>query len=352
VFKDFRKVVYIDRVAPESAIDSTPSLGGNNRQVRVKSLDQTANSVHTFLNLPAALTDAQILAMVNQGNKAGQIDRDLFAYGYNNVPNGNNVVTVVMYELTGNYSVRRFAGLDMGTTFGLGLGDLNFSNSYTTSDVTQFEMVLYSQNTQFNAAGDLNADGRIDNRDLFALRERYTSVSAPAVVVAEARNAEIRRGNLNGDGVTNAADIDHLYDNFGSTAWLLDLDTSGGGANQADVDVLVRRIFLAEYGDANLDQTINLQDFNILASNFGSSERGWATADFTGDGLVNLLDFNLLASHFGFAAAGPDGPTPEDWATLASTVPEPGSAGAVMLSLCGALLVRRRAEHRSIRGVA
>jgi alpha-amylase len=340
VFSDFRKVIYVDRLKPQSSIDSTPSLGGNNRQVRVRNDDQTGNSVHTFLNLPAALTEAQILSMISGANKAGQIDRDLFAFGYNNVPNGNNVVTVVTYEITGTYNVQRFPGQDMATTLGLGLGDLNFNGLYSTGDVSQFETVLYSQNAQFNPAADLNADGRIDNRDLFLLRDRYLVANAPGSVTAEARAAELRRGNLNGDGVTNAADIDHLYRSFGSTAWLLDLDVDGAGAGPGDVDVLVRRIFLSEYGDANLDQRVNLTDFNILATHFGSTGAGWAMADFTGDGLVNLADFNRLAGNFGYAA-GPEGPTPEDWALLASAIPEPSSALAAF-ALAGLLLRSRR----------
>jgi len=33
-------------------------------------------------------------------------------------------------------------------------------------------------------------------------------------------------------------------------------------------------------GDANLDGTVNLQDFNRVASNFGSSSGLWSCGDF------------------------------------------------------------------------
>jgi hypothetical protein len=52
-------------------------------------------------------------------------------------------------------------------------------------------------------------------------------------------------------------------------------------------------------GDANHDGSVNLQDFNILASNFGQSPRDFTQGDFNYDGTVNLSDFNLLASKFG-----------------------------------------------------
>jgi hypothetical protein len=52
-------------------------------------------------------------------------------------------------------------------------------------------------------------------------------------------------------------------------------------------------------GDANLDGTVNLQDFNRLASNFATSGRAWSDGDFTYDGTINLADFNRLAINFG-----------------------------------------------------
>jgi hypothetical protein len=56
-------------------------------------------------------------------------------------------------------------------------------------------------------------------------------------------------------------------------------------------------------GDANHDGRVNLQDFNILAANFGQSPRDFADGDFSYDGVVNLHDFNLLASRFGTGLA-------------------------------------------------
>jgi hypothetical protein len=77
-------------------------------------------------------------------------------------------------------------------------------------------------------------------------------------------------------------------------------------------------------GDANLDDKIDLADFNILASNFGQSVNGWAFADFNLDASVDLSDFNMLAANFGLGAAS-DGPLPQDWSNLAAAVPEPAA---------------------------
>jgi len=73
--------------------------------------------------------------------------------------------------------------------------------------------------------------------------------------------------------------------------------------NQGDVDTMVHTIFGTEYGDANLDQS------------------------------VNALDFNALASPFGFKAPAGD-------VALGTTVPEP--ANLLGLLLFGGVFARRR----------
>lgn len=104
------------------------------------------------------------------------------------------------------------------------------------------------------------------------------------------------------------------------------------------VDASAVLIRLTRYGDANLDGTVNLQDFNRLAANFGSIAGDWTQGDFNYDMNVNLADFNRLAANFGLSAS-PEGPTPQDWARLAAAVPEPSS---LLLAGAGALLAMRR----------
>ena len=76
--------------------------------------------------------------------------------------------------------------------------------------------------------------------------------------------------------------------------------TTAGGTPMSD-DYSFDFHFLR--GDANHDARVNLQDFNILASNFGQSGPGidFTRGDFNYDATVNLQDFNLLAARFGTA---------------------------------------------------
>ena len=63
-----------------------------------------------------------------------------------------------------------------------------------------------------------------------------------------------------------------------------------------DTSILVR---YTRYGDANLDGTVNLADFNRLAGSFGATDAYWTQGDFNYDQTANLQDFNLLAGNFG-----------------------------------------------------
>ena len=70
-------------------------------------------------------------------------------------------------------------------------------------------------------------------------------------------------------------------------------DVAGNLFNGALLD------FFFMQADANRDRRVNLADFNILAGNFGQSNRNFGQGDFNYDGQVNLGDFNILASRFG-----------------------------------------------------
>jgi hypothetical protein len=75
------------------------------------------------------------------------------------------------------------------------------------------------------------------------------------------------------------------------------------GVSVDNTAVLLKYTF---YGDATLDGSVNLADFNKLAGNFGLAGKRWSHGDFNFDGTVNLLDFNKLAGQFGQSGLGPN----------------------------------------------
>jgi hypothetical protein len=82
-------------------------------------------------------------------------------------------------------------------------------------------------------------------------------------------------------------------------------DVTDPAGNPLAADVVFNFFFLS--ADANHDGRVNLNDFNILASNFGQSPRDFTQGDFNYDGVVNLNDFNILASRFGTVLTAPGG---------------------------------------------
>jgi hypothetical protein len=178
VFTDFRQAIYINRHPPISTIVSfNPIVNGinENRRVSIQSVDQLADQVYVFLDLPAALTNDQVVVMIGTGSRANQIDRDMFTKDFFGLTNGNHVITVVTIKIDGSATVQRFSGWYTSTIFGAGLGDLNFDGRIDAQDINLFSQVMVSNNSQFNPAADMNGDGVIDNSDLLLLYPRLIS---------------------------------------------------------------------------------------------------------------------------------------------------------------------------------
>jgi hypothetical protein len=143
-------------------------------------------------------------------------------------------------------------------------------------------------------------------------------------------------GDVNLDGVVNAADIDAVYAHFGDTTGRYDLN-GDGVVNQADVDYLVKTILKTGYGDANLDHAVDFLDFQVILNHWQSSGTypQWENGDFNGDGTVDFLDFQTLLNNWnpgGFPATGqrdPASPSSAAAATAAAAAQVASSAVAV-----------------------
>jgi hypothetical protein len=106
-------------------------------------------------------------------------------------------------------------------------------------------------------------------------------------------------GAWNGTGITSAAaaaDPDGAV-GFGEASSIFSSFPAPFLGEVVDESAVLVRFTVI--GDANLDGTVNLRDFNRLAGHFGASPRPFASGDFNYDGIVNLADFNLLAPRFG-----------------------------------------------------
>jgi glycosidase len=302
IYSDFKRAIYVDRLLPDSDVDSFElnSTGTGNMDLFMRSLDQTAQAVFVYLDLPANATEAEILDIDPSLNTTLKVDRDLFKRSYINVKDGIHAVTILTVESTGTFNIQRFSGFTTTGGNGAGIGDLNADDLFSPDDIAtvpgSFEDILYSQNDLFNAAADANADGLVDNRDLFLLQAALTTGGADQATLLALTGVLTRRADLNADASSNAADIDFLYTQFGSAAWLTDLDVSGN-TDDDDVTTLIESLFQTSFGDLDLNGTVDNSDLATLNANFGLAGLGWAAGDINGSGLIDQTDLDILLAN-------------------------------------------------------
>jgi len=251
------------------------------------------------------------------------------------------VATVVTYEPTGNYNIQRFAGLFTQTNNrGRGFGDMNFGNSYVVGDIVNdvgsVEDVLYSQNSKFSSAFDVNGDGLGDNRDLFLLGEELVVAGAGQAVLDAYTGLLLKRGDLNSSGATDTSDMALLYSSFGSPTWLTDLNVDGA-VNIADIQTMITNLVRTMPGDFTLDGSVDAADYAVWRKFLGTSTATYMQGDADLDRDVDENDYNVWRSQFGFLRA----PLVAASGSALAAVPEP--ATSFMLA-AGAMLiwVRRR----------
>ena len=146
----------------------------------------------------------------------------------------------------------------------------------------------------------------LDVNDLLANRKAYYRVvavnesgnSSPSNIIA------VLPADFSGNGTLNAADIDAMTAQIGTSDIRYDLD-GDGNVTQADKDLLIRNVFFTEYGDVNLDGIVEVADGGadgaIIIANIdpNATGRGWADGDMNGDGKVTQDDLTLAGSYDG-----------------------------------------------------
>jgi hypothetical protein len=202
----------------------------------------------------------------------------------------------------------------------------------------------------------LSGGGPVGTLDLRnnALTISYGSGPDPIATVQALLTSGYNGGAWNGSGITSATAAARAI--VGPTTDLGYADDGAGNVN----------IVYTLGGDADLDGTVDVIDFNILGTYFGDSGTDWAQGDFNYDGTTDIQDFNILAANYGASiGATPDasvtgGSDGIDFSPLAAfaaahddtaefdaileargiSVPEPSCLG--LLAISGVGLLRRR----------
>lgn len=310
VFSDFKRAIYVDRLLPETEVAGSESFTNFDGDLDFffRSTDMTAETVHVFRNLSALETDQEILDRVTNGEgTTDRLDLDIFKRGWFGTESGNNVFTLVTTEITGTTNIQRISGVFVDGR-GAGLGDLNFNGTIDQFDIANqsdaFEAVLYSQNTTFNPAADLDGNGLVDNRDLYQLGDELITQGVSPQTIDTYEAMLLRRGNINGFGSqTDAFDVDYLVDRIRlddaspGELWLLDLD-SDGLITAGDKDTLLTMIFRTRDGDLDLDGDVDINDLTVVLSNWLQPLSDWQAGNLNFDSVIDDTDLGVLLDNY------------------------------------------------------
>jgi hypothetical protein len=133
------------------------------------------------------------------------------------------------------------------------------------------------------------------------------------------------------DDLVDATDIDTLLAAIAASSSdsLFDLNDDSV-VNASDATTLFD-ILDTQYGDANLDSSVNGLDLAVWQANYGTMG-GWAAGNFNGDAMVDGRDFLLWQRNFGFGGS---------LTTIVQTIPEPTTVAVFVLGSLAFALSRR-----------
>ena len=155
------------------------------------------------------------------------------------------------------------------------------------------------------------------------IRNGFYNLPGPAITSSDIAADDTASGFSYGIGYADGAD--HLV----------------AGLPSGEIEIMFTLL-----GDANLDGTVNTEDFTPFSTNLNQNG-GWDKGDFNYDGTVNAEDFTSFSSNLNrsaslAAAAG----ALESADGLLANVPEPASMGLVLMAGVGALSRRSRRRNK------
>lgn len=139
------------------------------------------------------------------------------------------------------------------------------------------------------------------------------------------------RGDFDGNGLLDAGDVDLLSITLRADQFDARFDlTEDRVVSNDDQRYWVEELVGTQFGDVDLNGTVEFLDFLVLSANFGQTG-GWREGDFDGNGEIDFVDFLILSQNFSNSSE-----------VTASAVPEPNTFSLGAFALLGVLSLGRR----------
>lgn len=153
-------------------------------------------------------------------------------------------------------------------------GDLNDDGVVNSADLTQFDAWFGGQ---YHGYADMDDDGDMDTTDRALVN---------AAIAAS--------GDVNADGLVNAADIDAFQALVRNQTYWATLDYNNNGQlDNSDINLFYTNLLQTKLGDVNFDCHVDNTDRDIINANLFTSGKFWSQGDLNNDGNVDTYDYNL-----------------------------------------------------------
>ena len=165
IFREVRKVIYIDREPPAIEFEQAGLVTDDNRpEFVVNALDRTTRAVYMFLNLEPG---DDPLTMLNATTQVNPFDRYTYKRNFDSaLQPGVNTVTIVAVEDSGNTNI-----VTETVTLGTCPADFTGDGLLNFFDVSAFLGLFSAQDT----AADLNNDGQYNFFDVSAFLSAFSA---------------------------------------------------------------------------------------------------------------------------------------------------------------------------------
>jgi autotransporter-associated beta strand protein len=307
---------------------------------------------HT-ISAPVSIAAGGVTIAVGQANNTFAISGNISGAGGITLNGTNSALAVGTVALSGTNTYQGATVVDTGTLLLGATGALPSTTSLTIGTATATALVQLGTSTgaqtisglTINAGSDLD----VNNNHIFIKYANGTQATVDAAVRAyliAGRNG----GAWNGAGGIDSSAAALPANSHYALGYADGADHVVAGLSSGQIEIKYTLL-----GDADLDGSVTGSDFTALVGNLGKSGRVWDQGDFDYDGSVTGSDFTDLVGNLGKSASGADVVLPAaDYAAidafaaangLMADVPEPASAGMMIVAGLGIMSRRRRSSH-------